>query len=541
MNLFNPTTFIYKNKQYYLYRHDTDVVTWNSVLTYYLMEASKLESKRLCTFSINNFDYTEGGYSQNHAFYEDIKVIDCLSTDDRIIATCNKLQKNMPSKVALVEIDVDNAIIRLIKDLTISEISGSQKNWVIFNYKDNYYILTHLFPEMKIYKLDIQNYIITPFIIIDTFSEIKDTHIVKNCNNTYTSLYLSACPNFIKIGDNFLIKCKARKNTEIYEYYYCLLETNGFREIPISNTHLPATPGIGKGAKLKFLNNKIEEGLKLYINSINMINGVLIECAGINDRGNRIEQLKININLIYFNNWNNFGDELSPFIFENLLNKDKYTISYNKPGLGLSLVMIGSYLSNAINNSYIYGSGIRTDPPIEKYNNYNSLNICSVRGPLTKSVLEKKGFTVPEIYGDPGLLLPLFYTPKIIPELSNKIGVIPHKTNYNKYTNIGKSSDYYLISPTENWRDVINKLASCKCIISSCLHGLISSDAYNKPNIWLDEYPLEEGDFKFKDYFMSQSREYIKITRIDDFDESQLYTKGNIIDLEKLRNAFPFT
>ena len=43
-----------------------------------------------------------------------------------------------------------------------------------------------------------------------------------------------------------------------------------------------------------------------------------------------------------------------------------------------------------------------------------------------------------------------------------------------------------------------------KAIVSSSLHGLICSDAYNIPNLWLDEYKLIEGDFKFKDYFVSQ-------------------------------------
>ena len=70
------------------------------------------------------------------------------------------------------------------------------------------------------------------------------------------------------------------------------------------------------------------------------------------------------------------------------------------------------------------------------------------------------------------------------------------------------------------------------------MHGLICSDAYNKPNLWLNEYPLNEGDFKFKDYFLSQNRDYLCISRLEDYDESKLYTKGNIIDLVKLKNAF---
>jgi pyruvyltransferase len=250
--------------------------------------------------------------------------------------------------------------------------------------------------------------------------------------------------------------------------------------------------------------------------------------------------MKTNLNLIFYNTQTNFGDQLSPFILDMLINKEKYSVSHNKPGDDISIVMIGSYIHQARNNSYIYGSGVRTDPPIECYNNYSKLNICAVRGPITKAFLEGRGFNVPEIFGDPALLLPLFYKPITIAGLSNKIAVVPHKSNYNKYKAVEKDNRYLLINPHEGWRNVINKLASCKCIISSSLHGLICSDAYNKPNIWLDEYPLQEGDLKFKDYFMSQSRGYIKITRIEDFNESQLYTKGNTIDLEKLRNAFPF-
>jgi pyruvyltransferase len=236
----------------------------------------------------------------------------------------------------------------------------------------------------------------------------------------------------------------------------------------------------------------------------------------------------------------NFGDQLSPFILDMLINKEKYSVSYNKPDNGISILVIGSYIHEARNYSYIYGSGVRTDPPIERYKNYTKLNVCAVRGPITKAFLERRGFIVPDIFGDPALLLPLFYKPIVIPDLSNKIAVIPHKSNYNKYKEIEKDTKYLLIDPLENWKDVINKLFSCKYTISSSLHGLICSDAYNKPNVWLDEFSLSEGDTKFKDYFMSQSRYYVKIKKLEEFDETKLYSGGNRVDLEKLRNAFPF-
>lgn len=194
----------------------------------------------------------------------------------------------------------------------------------------------------------------------------------------------------------------------------------------------------------------------------------------------------------------------------------------------------------AKNNSFIFGSGIRTPNNIENGHKYINLNVCSVRGPLSRKFLMRKNINVPEIYGDPALLLPKFYKPDKIDRLKDKIGVIPHKTNYDKYINRIDSTKYYLINPTDKWKNVINYMFSCKSIITSSLHGLICSDAYNIPNLWLDEYKLQEGDFKFKDYFASQNRDYVKIKKLEDYNSSLLYLKGNTIDLDKLVKTFPF-
>ena len=123
---------------------------------------------------------------------------------------------------------------------------------------------------------------------------------------------------------------------------------------------------------------------------------------------------------------------------------------------------------------------------------------------------------------------------KILKFLTFDLGHYKYK-NYN--FNFTK---YYLINPTDKWQNVINYICSCKAIISSSLHGLICSDAYNIPNVWLDEFKLQEGDFKFKDYFASQGREYVKIKILIKYDSSLLYRIGNTIDLDKLLKTFPF-
>ena len=255
---------------------------------------------------------------------------------------------------------------------------------------------------------------------------------------------------------------------------------------------------------------------------------------------------KKTLNLIYHKDrgYGNFGDELSKFITRNLINNEKYNLVTNMPSSDskyINIIVIGSYIQCAPNNCTIFGSGIRTNPPIEfNSHKYNNLNIKAVRGPLTKQFLEKKNIFVPDIYGDPALLLSLFYKPNYIPELQDKIGLVPHISNYELYLKKTIPKNFTLICPFDKWENVIDQIYSCKYIVSSALHGLICSDAYNKPNIWLNEFKLNEGEFKFKDYFLSQNRNWINISNIEEFDETKLYTQGNTINLEKLKNAFNY-
>ena len=93
------------------------------------------------------------------------------------------------------------------------------------------------------------------------------------------------------------------------------------------------------------------------------------------------------VNLIYFKDRSlngNFGDELSKFITEKILNKKKYKLVFNQNNIQLNIVCIGSYIHCAKNNAYIFGSGVRTPNNIEKGHKYTNLNVCSVRGPLTR-------------------------------------------------------------------------------------------------------------------------------------------------------------
>jgi pyruvyltransferase len=223
-----------------------------------------------------------------------------------------------------------------------------------------------------------------------------------------------------------------------------------------------------------------------------------------------------------------------------MVNKELYTVVHNDETVETSLMAIGSYLQTATEGTFVYGSGVRTDPPIESGHSYRSLRVSAVRGPLTRAFLEAKGIACPSVYGDPALLLPCFYIPVQQESLRDKIGLIPHFTQYDVYKRRSLPSTVHLISPTAPWRSVLNELCSCKSVVSSSLHGLICADAYGIPNVWLHEVPISEGDFKFRDYFASQGRSVQSIPSLEAYDESTLYAGGNAVDLDALRRAFPF-
>ena len=58
---------------------------------------------------------------------------------------------------------------------------------------------------------------------------------------------------------------------------------------------------------------------------------------------------------------------------------------------------------------------------------------------------------------------------------------------------------------------MIDTICACDVILSSSLHGLIISDAYAIPNVWIKLSDKVEGNgFKFKDYFLSVQRNTVE-------------------------------
>lgn len=192
----------------------------------------------------------------------------------------------------------------------------------------------------------------------------------------------------------------------------------------------------------------------------------------------------------------NFGDRLTPIIIEYFLGELPEYVEINETG---KLLAIGSILTYMKENDVIWGAGVIEDVGVEAP---KGVTFLAVRGPISREAIIPMNI-VPEIYGDPALLLPLMYNPKI--EKTHEVGIIPH---YIDKDLVRAKNGEKVIDIEAGWKEVINEVLSCKKIISSSLHGIIIAEAYGIPAVWsVYSNQIIGGQVKFQDYFLGTGRE----------------------------------
>lgn len=199
----------------------------------------------------------------------------------------------------------------------------------------------------------------------------------------------------------------------------------------------------------------------------------------------------------------NYGDALGKYLVEKISSK-KVVFAFPKKfsifdWFSPIYVTVGSILANVNHKCIVWGSGI-----IDQKTKINKAVYLAVRGPQTRSYLMTFGYEVPEVYGDPALLLPRFFNPKV--EKKYKYGFVPHYNDYEIVKDWYKGNkDVLLIDMMTN--DVERKtieFLQCEKIISSSLHGIIIAHAYGIPAVWQKISDNIFGDdIKYRDYFES--------------------------------------
>jgi capsular polysaccharide biosynthesis protein len=198
----------------------------------------------------------------------------------------------------------------------------------------------------------------------------------------------------------------------------------------------------------------------------------------------------------------NFGDLIGPMLVEGLsgrsVRKEKQDDS------GPFLLSVGSIIQTIDKpGAVIWGAGLLR--PIEPRWRERILanpiaKVAAVRGRLTDEELTcKLGLDVPEVYGDPALLLPRLFP---IKPGGGGIVLCPHLNHRQFFRTVGDPG-IKVLDVAGDPMAVIRAIATADVVISSSLHGLVVAQAYGVPWLWMqmEMKPLDRSDFKFRDFF----------------------------------------
>ncbi|MBF9236753.1 polysaccharide pyruvyl transferase family protein [Hymenobacter sp. BT683] len=231
----------------------------------------------------------------------------------------------------------------------------------------------------------------------------------------------------------------------------------------------------------------------------------------------------------------NFGDHLSKMIVARILASREFSLEEETSNKH-RMFAIGSIMQLAEDNEVIWGSGVNGcfGPDDHKF---KTLDVRAVRGRLTGDFLRARGIHVPEVYGDPALLLPYIFPTKF--KRTNKLSyaVVPHHGDYNLLKKLGTEN---LIDPMGSWNVIISKILEADFIIASSLHGIIVAEAYGVPARYL-RVSNNQDLFKYNDYMSGTGRGEIQYaTTVKQALEMGGQEPIKEFDHTKLLDAFPF-
>ena len=245
----------------------------------------------------------------------------------------------------------------------------------------------------------------------------------------------------------------------------------------------------------------------------------------------------------------NWGDDLNYYFLRELTGRPVVFYQYFKLAKWLhfkNYLCIGTLL-DAVKYSngqtVVWGSGVSG----QERSFVHPEKILAVRGRKTKTFCDRYDVKCPETYGDPALLLPLVY--KAPRTHKYRLGIIPHVIDQHHpvIEEIRKNhADEILIidlAHYDKWTDVIDQICSCERILSSSLHGIITSDAYGIPNCWIElSGKVLGGYFKYLDYASSVGRQFekpIQINKIADITDlvDSMFSCANIDRIKELQQG----
>jgi pyruvyltransferase len=198
----------------------------------------------------------------------------------------------------------------------------------------------------------------------------------------------------------------------------------------------------------------------------------------------------------------NFGDLLGPEIVRRMR---RLHGGSGSAATRSRLLSVGSILHFAHDGDVVWGSGVNGRIPLEEYRDVR-LDVRAVRGPLTARFLEDRGATVPQVFGDPALLVP-----RLMPELAP--GPSASRDDYvivpNLHDHAAVARDPRTIDPRSPWQQVVGRIARARTVYASSLHGLVIAEAFGVPALRITA--RLEQDFKYEDYALGSGEDLLPV------------------------------
>ena len=243
------------------------------------------------------------------------------------------------------------------------------------------------------------------------------------------------------------------------------------------------------------------------------------------------KSIKKQVNLEWWSQKVNVGDYLAKVIFEYMMDRNgiKNDVKMKKT---IHLMTVGSLIGMYDFDAVVWGSGVHCMENVRriyKQSKYRKYDVRLVRGPITQEFLKSAGYSVPELYGDPAVIMPDIYTPRCEKEYNTS--VILHLSQKGL---LETDQDVHFIDvATNNYQAFIDQIVKSKKVISSSLHGIILAESYGVPAVFLSQGMSGEL-MKFYDWYFSTGRRTIKVA--ESFDEAIQMTPMELPDLCILRD-----
>lgn len=196
----------------------------------------------------------------------------------------------------------------------------------------------------------------------------------------------------------------------------------------------------------------------------------------------------------------NYGDLITPYIVGKLRGTPVVDAEHGSRHVLFGAGSIMRFVNQFMGQVTVMGSGV-----IFKEERFRQPErVLRVRGPLTRKRFLEQGYACPEKYGDIGLLMPRVYAPDTAGR-TFRVGIIPHYVDYAQCVGMFKDvEDVTVIDVRKGVEAVTDCIRSCRCTLSSSLHGIIVSHAYGIPCAWIRiSDRIIGGNTKYHDYYGS--------------------------------------